>query len=81
MSVEVVYIDSSALAKWYIERARLGRVRDFIRGQQLAMISRLTVVEVRSLLARRRRAGEIIELSTTDGRRWHLRDRRAPGLP
>jgi uncharacterized protein len=59
MSAEVVYIDSSALAKWYLNEPGSAEFVDFIRSQQLAMISRLTVVEVRSLLARRRRAGDI----------------------
>ena len=53
------YLDTSALAKWYLNEPRSEQVEAFIRAQSSAAISRLTVVEFRCLLARRRRAGEI----------------------
>jgi hypothetical protein len=59
MSADVPYLDSSALAKWYLNEAGSAAFVDFIGSQQLALISRLTVVEIRSLLARRQRAGDI----------------------
>jgi|TARA_Y100000031_G_C8238105_1_gene394381 hypothetical protein len=55
------YIDTSALAKWYLNEARSQDFEAFIRGQRGALISRLTVIELRCLLARRRRAGELSE--------------------
>jgi uncharacterized protein len=59
MSADVAYVDSSALAKWYLNEAGSAEFVDFIRAQRLALISRLTVVELRSLLARRQRSGDI----------------------
>jgi uncharacterized protein len=59
MSADVPYVDSSALAKWYLEEVGSGEFVDFMGVWQIALISRLTVVEIRSLFARRQRAGEI----------------------
>jgi len=53
------YLDTSALAKWYLNEPFSEDFEEFIQAQQDAAISRLTVVEFRCLLARRRRAGEI----------------------
>jgi len=53
------YLDTSALAKWYLNEPFSEQFEDFIREQPTAAISRLTVVEFRCLLARRRRAGEV----------------------
>lgn len=53
------YIDTSALAKWYLNEPFSDEFEAFIRGEPTSAISRLTVVELRCLLARRRRAGEI----------------------
>ena len=53
------YLDTSALAKWYLNEPRSEQFEAFIREQSSAAISRLTVVEFRCLLARRRRAGGI----------------------
>ncbi|MBM3358525.1 MAG: type II toxin-antitoxin system VapC family toxin [Betaproteobacteria bacterium] len=53
------YLDTSALAKWYLNEPFSEEFEAFIREQPSAAISRLTVVEFRCLLARRRRAGEI----------------------
>ena len=53
------YLDTSALAKWYLNEAFSEEFEAFIREQPTAAISRLSVVEFRCLLARRRRAGEI----------------------
>ena len=59
MSAEFAYIDTSALAKWYLPEPGSDAFVDFIRYQDRAAISRLTTVELRCLLARRRRAGDI----------------------
>jgi hypothetical protein len=59
MSAEFAYIDTSALAKWYLPESGSEAFVDFIRDQDRAAISRLTTVELRCLLARRRRAGDI----------------------
>jgi predicted nucleic acid-binding protein len=53
------YVDTSALAKWYLNEARSDDVEAFIRARRSIAISRLTVVELRCLLARRRRNKEI----------------------
>ena len=53
------YIDTSALAKWYLNEPRSEDFEAFITQQTSAAISRLTVLEFRCLLARRRRAREI----------------------
>ena len=59
MSVETAYVDTSALAKWYLPEPGSEAFVEFIVRQDGAVISRLTSVELRCLLARRRRAGEI----------------------
>jgi predicted nucleic acid-binding protein len=53
------YLDTSALAKWYLNEPLSEQFEAYIREQSSAAISRLTVVEFRCLLARRRRVGEI----------------------
>jgi uncharacterized protein len=57
--VTAPYIDTSALAKWYLNEPQSENFENFIARQSSAAISRLAVVEFRCLLARRRRAGEI----------------------
>jgi uncharacterized protein len=57
--VTAVYVDTSALAKWYLNEPQSERFDAFISAQPDAAICRLTVVEFRCLLARRRRAGHI----------------------
>lgn len=52
------YIDTSALAKWYIGEDRSEDVESYLRALPEAAISGLTVVELRCLLARRRRNGD-----------------------
>ena len=54
---ERVYFDTSALAKWYLEEFGSDDVETFLKGQSSVAISTLTMVEMRSLLARRRREG------------------------
>lgn len=56
------YLDTSALAKWYLNEPNSEEFEAFIQAQTLAIISRLTVVEFRCLLARRRRASEITKV-------------------
>jgi hypothetical protein len=57
--VAAVYIDTSALAKWYLNERRADEFASWIQDQEEACISSLTIVEFRCLLARRRRAGEL----------------------
>ena len=59
------YLDTSALAKWYLNEPFSEAFEEFIRAQPAAAISRLTVVELRCLFARRRRAGEITKAIET----------------
>jgi predicted nucleic acid-binding protein len=53
------YLDTSALAKWYLNEPFSEEVELYIAGQSHLLISSLTIVEMRSLLLRRRRAGEL----------------------
>jgi predicted nucleic acid-binding protein len=55
----VTYFDTSALAKWYLREARSDDVEKYIQEHGPVDISDLTLVEMRSLLARRRREGNI----------------------
>lgn len=55
----VIYFDTSALAKWYLREARSDDVEKYIQEHGPVDISDLTLVEMRSLLARRRREGNI----------------------
>jgi predicted nucleic acid-binding protein len=55
-----VYVDTSALAKWYVNEARSEEVEDYLREACPVSISLLTKVEMRSLLARRRRERQIV---------------------
>ena len=53
------YVDTSALAKWYLNEEQSDRVDEYLRSLPFAGISSLTLVEMRCLLARRRRYAEI----------------------
>lgn len=53
------YLDTSALAKYYLNEPRSEEFEAFLRQQTEAWISRLTVLEFRCLLARRRRSREL----------------------
>ena len=54
-----VYLDTSALAKWYLNEIGSEHFVAYLQGLDLAVVSSLTRTEMRSLLARRRRMGEI----------------------
>ncbi len=54
---DVVYFDTSALAKWYLNEPHSDEVETYLQAHGPVAISWLTVVEMRSLLARRRREG------------------------
>ena len=56
---ETIYFDTSALAKWYLNEAKSSDVERYIQGHGPVAVSELTVVEMRCLLARRRREREI----------------------
>lgn len=58
MSADAVYLDTSALAKWYLNEANSEAFADWMQGQDSACISGLTLAEMRCLLARRRRRGD-----------------------
>ncbi|WP_127477859.1 type II toxin-antitoxin system VapC family toxin [Sulfurivermis fontis] len=55
----VVYIDTSALAKWYLNEEGSDTFSAYIQTLDSAIISTLTRTEIRSLLARRRRMGDL----------------------
>lgn len=52
---DVVYFDTSALAKWYLNESFSEDVERYLMEHGPVAISDLTAVEMRSLLARRRR--------------------------
>ena len=56
---EIIYFDTSALAKWYINESRSDDVEKYIQEHGPVAISELTVVEIRCLLSRRRRERNI----------------------
>lgn len=55
----VIYVDTSALAKLYVNEAGSATFQNYVAGLSAAWISRLCVVEFRCLLARRVRANLI----------------------
>lgn len=55
----MVYLDTSALAKWYLDEPRSEEFVRWVQDEDEVWISTLTEVDMRCLLARRRRAGEI----------------------
>jgi predicted nucleic acid-binding protein len=60
MSVEGrAYLDTSALAKWYLNEAGSEAFVRYVQGLDVAVVSSLTQTEMRSLLARRRRIGDL----------------------
>lgn len=54
-----VYIDSSALAKLYVPEAESERLDQFLQGRPDLMISELSITEVISAAARRKREGAL----------------------
>lgn len=56
---QVVYFDTSALAKWYLPEEQSNDVEKYIQEHGPVAISELTVVEMRDLLARHRKEGNI----------------------
>ena len=56
---EVIYFDTSALEKWYLNETRSDDVEKYIQEHGPVAISELSVVEMRSLLSRRRRERNI----------------------
>ncbi|HLF96690.1 MAG TPA: type II toxin-antitoxin system VapC family toxin [Methylococcaceae bacterium] len=55
----MVYLDTSALAKWYLNESRSEDFASWIQNEADVHIGSLTVVEMRCLLARRRRNCEL----------------------
>lgn len=52
-----VYIDTSVLAKYYLNERRSSDAQAYLQGQSARHIGKLVAVEFRCLLARRRRLG------------------------
>jgi uncharacterized protein len=53
------YLDTSALAKWYLNEPGSEDFVRYLQDLDVAVISSLSQTEMRSLLARRRRMGEL----------------------
>ena len=65
MNDKPVYLDTSVLAKWYINEANSEQVADYIVKLDIAAISTLSKTEFRCLLARRKRSKELtVELES-----------------
>jgi uncharacterized protein len=62
----VIYFDTSALAKWYINESHSEEVESYLQEHGPVAVSDLTVVEMRCLLARRRREKEITVMLETE---------------
>ena len=56
---QIIYFDTSALAKWYLPEEQSNEVEKYIQKHGPVAISELTVVEMRDLLARHRREGTL----------------------
>jgi len=56
---QMIYFDTSTLAKWYIKEAESDSVEKYIQEHGPVDISDLTIVEMRSLLSRHRRERNI----------------------
>ena len=56
---QVVYFDTSALAKWYLPEEQSNEVERYIQEHGPVVISELTLVEMRELLAMHRREGSL----------------------
>ena len=54
-----VYLDTSALAKWYLNEDGSDVFVAYLKELGVAVVSSLTRTEMRSLLARRRRMGDL----------------------
>ncbi|MFQ5930086.1 MAG: type II toxin-antitoxin system VapC family toxin [Acidobacteriota bacterium] len=75
------YLDTSALAKWYLNEPFSDAVENFLLSLPYAWISSLTLLELRCLLARRRRSreitaemeGQIMAIADHDVTQEHLR--------
>lgn len=59
MNDERVYLDTSVLAKWYLNEVNSEQVADYIANLEVATISTLSKTEFRCLLARRKRSKEL----------------------
>jgi uncharacterized protein len=73
----MVYVDTSALLKRYITEADSDEFDAFFMARTPLSISRLTLVEMRCALARRRRNGEItatLEIQAMDEVRIDIQD-------
>lgn len=53
------YIDTSALAKWYVVEAQSDAITEYLRRHGPVAISNLTLVEFRSVMARKRANGDL----------------------
>ena len=75
------YLDTSALAKWYLNEPGSDEFEAFIARRPGAIVSRLAAVELRCLPARRRRAGDIAPEIEEQRRGWArpVRERRRAG--
>ena len=54
-----VYLDTSALAKWYLNEDGSDAFVAYLKNSDVAVVSSLARTELRSLLARRRRMGDL----------------------
>ena len=61
-----IYFDTSALAKWYINESHSDDVEKYLQKHGPVAISDLTIIEMRCLLARRRRDKSITSQIETE---------------
>ena len=68
------YVDTSALAKWYVREPNSDEFEVWIRSVECPTISSLSLVEMRCLLARRRRTGSLDNESESQAYALFLQD-------
>lgn len=68
------YVDTSALAKWYVPERGSDELEAWIRAAPMPTISSLTLVEIRCLLARRRRTGSLSKQEETRAHELLMQD-------
>ena len=68
------YLDTSALAKWYLPEAGSQDFEQFVQNAASLVISRLVTLELRCLLARRQRAEQIDRRTADDAYQLFLGD-------
>jgi predicted nucleic acid-binding protein len=74
LPVDLAYIDTSALLKWYVTEAGSAELADWLESVEEAAVSRLTIVEAHCALNRHVRGGSLTAGAAQDAHRLLLED-------